>query len=190
MPWVLSIRLQGSDSQMLREINHGKLVKRRSLFFETRTANQAGSNPTSDVKKQETAPSESEGLSHLPGQEQAPVSSGVGSRWVSALCLFQLWNTGAGRPGLLDTSQPQTLHQPAPHRAVSKSCLLLDTRSKAQEPIAASSPKDSTYLQQFSQASTSGFTKLNPDGACSLNLYDNSQITCQVRELSKQHQDH
>lgn len=98
MPWVLSIRLQGSDSQRLREIHQGKLVERRSLFFETRTANQAGGIQTADVK-QETGPSETEGPSQLPGPEQASMSSGLRSRWVPALCLLQIWNTGLGGPG-------------------------------------------------------------------------------------------
>lgn len=139
MPWVLSIRLQGSDSQMLREIHQGKLVKRRLLFFETRTANQAGDIQTSGVKKQETGPSETEGPSQLSGPEQASMSSGLGSRRVPACASSSSgtlgWETQA--PGHLIGSDFTS----ATHRAISKSSLLPDTRSRAQEARAASSPK-------------------------------------------------
>lgn len=76
MPWVLSIRLQGSDSQRLREIHQGKLVERRSLFFETRTANQAGGIQTADVKKQKTGPSETEGAANSRDQSKLPCLQG------------------------------------------------------------------------------------------------------------------
>lgn len=68
----MSIKLQGSDSEMLGEIDHGTLAKRRSLFFKARAANQAGGIQTSNVKKGETVPSETEGPATSQDKNKLP----------------------------------------------------------------------------------------------------------------------